>query len=591
MTQVVQSPSLTWINSSDGMKPKNPKIRTLIRKQAMSKAAAARKRSRQWGKQNSCQSFAYLNGCEHEGWKAENCNPQDDNVEPNVTDIESLDSIESMVRLPIPTTSELAIRGVHRLHMSSEDWIPASPPSTGYEAMRIRFDFDVIDLSGLTSIHVGRTTAQHLHDKPARLLEVLQCKKWSYFDYLPSRFGQTRCLDEAICCVAALVRQWLTAPGRPNHVALEAYSKAVGSLQVALNDPSLCRHPDVLCATEILSIFELLDSGRDLARTPHASGVATLLEFRGPDGYKTDFEKSLLLAQAGPIYTEAIHNNAQCFLEEPAWQATYQSILSDKFASMPFANAYVTLWACLYALPGLLRNIRSVVYDPYKTSIATREQLLFRIFDLRSRLMDMGNKNKLTSTKAYGTTKYSFLITEEYQSTAGYEILGALAISLVNVERYIAILDSSLAVTMEAHTQQLAWDLLDLEKAASKASTRAAMFLACKAMAARAVLLTANEWQQETACRAPNTVMSKPTFNCWDRLSCPQRISKEWELKFTQIYRHRLLQSPFGSNPGSSERIREGENTNPIVDNNVGYSTTVTGLCHGLSSYCRPAFR
>ena len=69
-------------------------------------------------------------------------------------------------------------------------------------------------------------------------------------------------------------------------------------------------------------IFELLDTGRDALSIPHIKGVETLIEFRGPQGYQTEFEKSLFLAQWAPLYTEAIHNSTHCLLEQQAWQAT-----------------------------------------------------------------------------------------------------------------------------------------------------------------------------------------------------------------------------------------------------------------------------
>ena len=141
--------------------------------------------------------------------------------------------------------------------------IPAPLPSTGYELMRIRFNFDVLDLSALTTFHVGRATAKALSLQPARLLDVLRCKQWSYLSYIPSRYGQVSCLDDAAHCAVARVRHYAVSPAEPlNRNVLTLYSKALLSLQAALNDPVLCLNPDVLCATQILSIYEV-DSDRD----------------------------------------------------------------------------------------------------------------------------------------------------------------------------------------------------------------------------------------------------------------------------------------------------------------------------------------
>ncbi|KAL8894018.1 MAG: hypothetical protein Q9192_004700, partial [Flavoplaca navasiana] len=502
MAAVTKSPFLTWVNYSDGLRPKNPKIDTLIRRQAMSKAAAARRHRRHrptWWRQDSFQLRVHPNNCEAaEEWSEV---PQLQDVSSQLLrfDVGGLDSDWSM--LGVHETSELIVGDTPK-----PNWIPVSPSSTGFEAMRIRFDFDPIGLSGLTRLHVSRATTRHLRGKPVRLLEILRARKSSYYDYLPSRFGHTKCLDDAVQCVAARVRQWLDKPAGPNRLALELYSKAVRSLQAALEDPLLCRHPDVLCAAEIMIIFELLDTGRDVLSTPHIKGVETLIEFRGPQGYRTEFEKSLFLAQCAPLYTQAIHNNTHCLLEQPAWQAALQSIIVE--------------------------NIQFAVFDPNEESNGVQAILLARAYQLRSRMMDVGMENGLTSTKMHGIETYSFMLPDDAEGTQRYEILGALAINLMKVERYIVALDPSSAVLMEAHAQQLAMQILDLEHAATNYYPQDMLFLASKSCAARGVLLTASDWRYETLSQDPKSMIAKPVFERWVSLGPPERVADEWRKKY-----------------------------------------------------------
>ncbi|KAL8802495.1 MAG: hypothetical protein Q9200_006567 [Gallowayella weberi] len=514
--------SLVWINSLDGTRPRDPKVRTLIRRQAISKAAKARRRSHTWGNHDLPKSPISQTTCEQEKRKCGLSSPRGDNIEPT-TDIQRLNPTDSVV--PFAEWPKPANGGLHQLRgIRPSASIPASPSSTGYEAMRIRFGVDVVRLSGLTGLHVGAYTAQPLRENPDRLLEVLHRERWSYLEYVPSRFGQTRCLDEAICCIAALVRLWITGVGKPDFVTLELYSRALRSLQLAINDPLLYHTPDVLCAAEIMSIFELLDPARDLSTTYNTKGVATLIKLRGPHGYQTDFEKCLLLAQAGPIYTDAQRQNMYCFLEAPEWQATYQSIICERKGSIPFADAYLILWRVMGAIPSLLRNVRSVVCNSLGASTTARENVLSDAFALRSVLMMMGSKENLTVTKTYGSMTYSFMLLEGPRSDARYETLGAFANNLMKVERSIAALDSALAVPMEAHAQQLALQILALEKF----NTRLALFLACKVVGARLVLLTASEWQQEASCRAPNTVMAQPVFERWMDSDDRYYVARGW---------------------------------------------------------------
>jgi hypothetical protein len=42
-------------------------------------------------------------------------------------------------------------------------------------------------------------------------------------------------------------------------MVLSLYGKALESLQDALNDPRQCIEPETLCATELLTLFEVCD--------------------------------------------------------------------------------------------------------------------------------------------------------------------------------------------------------------------------------------------------------------------------------------------------------------------------------------------
>ena len=154
---------------------------------------------------------------------------------------------------PVQSTSQGLIPG-----MEARSRVPASLPPSGYELMRIDYDFDLLDLSALTSFHTGRVTARLLSQDPRRLTHILRYQQRSYFSFLPSRYGHSACLDNAARCVAARVRQWMGSPLDPPHGGvLPLYSKSLNSLQSALNDPVLSLKPETLCATAILAIYEV----------------------------------------------------------------------------------------------------------------------------------------------------------------------------------------------------------------------------------------------------------------------------------------------------------------------------------------------
>ena len=137
--------------------------------------------------------------------------------------------------------------------------IPRPMQAMGYERMRINYNFDVLDLSALTSFHIGQIASQTLKAKPENLLGLLKCRQWSYFSYVPGQYGHSKCLDDAIHCIAVRVRQYVGDPGgTPDQYAIQFYQVALRSLQDSLDDPHKPLDPDVLCATEILAIYEVL---------------------------------------------------------------------------------------------------------------------------------------------------------------------------------------------------------------------------------------------------------------------------------------------------------------------------------------------
>ncbi|KAL8737151.1 MAG: hypothetical protein Q9181_001969 [Wetmoreana brouardii] len=500
----------------------------------MSKAAAARKCRGIYRKRIVHQYPVYLNVLNQPERYQETYEPRDISISHDTDQHDDLDPAKTVARPPqnsgLPVSKLFQTSDVPAL-----DLIPASLSSTGYEAARIRYDFDVVDLSALTAVHVGRATAQPLHANPARLLDILRSKQWSYFDFLPGRFGQTQCLDDAICCVAARVRQWITTHGEPCRQTLGLYARAVKSLQAALDDPATQFHPNVLCATEVLSIFELLDEERYLAWHLHAAGAATLIRLRGPDAYQTEFEKALLIAQIGPIYTEAVLSVSPCFLQQPAWDAVFKSLMVYESNLSACGIVMVSMWESISPIPGLSHSVRTIVCATDQTSHTERDELLERLLELRSQIVAWRDSRNLTNTKFRGKVEFS-LLPDRADTEAECEAFSVYASILLILERLIVALDASTAWTMEAHAQQLAWGILELQKA-SALMPRAGLSLALKFMIAKAALLTGEEWKQDVLHRGPKGVVARNVFERWIKLVCPKRVAREFHKTCAQLSR------------------------------------------------------
>ena len=254
--------SFLFVNYSGGPSTTDVALRKQIRWQAMSRAAAARRKRGNYGKANLGQlpeqMLLSLYG-----------NPQDGEtqVEPSRAKehVESLVTYQSCRTFEPPnaeTSQEWtfgvpqALNPMHNVQGSPH--IPWSMPSTGYELTRIKYNFDVLDLSSLACYHMGAATGQALLSQRSSLSGVLQCRHWSYCSFLPMLYGKSTHLDDAIHCVALRVRQFVGAldPGT-DRLVLVHYKKALQSLQLALNDPEVRFQPEVLCATEILAIYEV----------------------------------------------------------------------------------------------------------------------------------------------------------------------------------------------------------------------------------------------------------------------------------------------------------------------------------------------
>lgn len=82
---------------------------------------------------------------------------------------------------------------------------------------------------------------------------------------------------------------------------LHLFGKAIVALQDAVADQTRRYDADVLLATHLMSLCELLDLSQANRWQKHISGMIRLTEARGPHRYETELEKSMLRSSAGTI--------------------------------------------------------------------------------------------------------------------------------------------------------------------------------------------------------------------------------------------------------------------------------------------------
>lgn len=238
----------------DAFDTKNKETRQFIRKHAMRNTAETRKQSGTWGKHNLRQDTVVRVGFPSETGESSSSIPYPQLGSAPATSSSAFSGSD------IPNEFQSQGTTTQRFEQAptSTPHVPPSPSSTGYELLRIEYDLDFLSLSALTSLHTGRHTAQVLHSAPESLSEVLKCTQWSYFSYLPFRFGYNLCLDDASRCLASRVTGWLrNGAVAPDQTTISLHNKALQSLQTAIEDPVECLQPEVLCAIQMLAMHEV----------------------------------------------------------------------------------------------------------------------------------------------------------------------------------------------------------------------------------------------------------------------------------------------------------------------------------------------
>jgi len=305
-----------FVNSTveDPSVPQDVKVRNMIRKQAMKKASAARKKDGNYGKHNLRQLPVFIH------------NNSDVPIEPKVVEIltppkssassSGSSSPSSEERDPIPRRKDSKVQQKRDQHAMVErqrlmaklalvESLSSGMSAKGYELTSMKNDFDILDLSTLATLHVGRFTRGALSNNPENLIQQLRAKydpQFTYLSYLPARYEEVGILRDAANCVIARARNIVSPHKSWEGAVFTFYLRALRSLQRALDDPKRQYQADVLCATEILALYELLDpSGDPSAWVRHTAGASRLIQLRGPRAYNSEFEKALFMGHTVPI--------------------------------------------------------------------------------------------------------------------------------------------------------------------------------------------------------------------------------------------------------------------------------------------------
>ncbi len=248
--------------------PQDLAVRSLIRKQAMKKASAARKRDGNYGKHNLRQYPVFLS--EPDSFKVETTTEVKISQKDPEPDSHHQISAKEGTRKVANTTacrlqsSRVKVEEVTTKKEDLSDKLPwtesisANTSAVGYELTSMKTNFDLLILSTLATFHISRTIRATLSQHPQHLiLQLRSHKRWSYLSFLPARYEDITCLRDATDCVISRMRHIISSDSSLEPIATRNYVKALRSLQKALDCPKQRLQPEVLCATEVLALYEV----------------------------------------------------------------------------------------------------------------------------------------------------------------------------------------------------------------------------------------------------------------------------------------------------------------------------------------------
>ncbi|PNP59735.1 hypothetical protein THARTR1_00614 [Trichoderma harzianum] len=460
-----------FITATNKLEPDDKHARKRIRKQAMSKSAQARRKRGGYGQHNLIQYPAEFLPC------------SDGRSDPKV-------SVKAL--------------------------IPASLASSSYEKMRMRYNFDLLDLSQLTSFHISYATANILAHKPTMLTEVLGHRDWSYLNYLPGRIGHNSALDKAAACVAARAQQWLSSPSEPvSNSILKLYSSALAALQAELQCPNACLRPDVLCATQLLGIYELLKMSTEDAWRYHSTGATALIKLRGPGRCETDFEKALVLSHVGQIFHEALNINQTCFLSDGPWQAALRSIPTTDNLFSDRSEPIISLLTTVCRVPEYFYKTTQIIcVTRHDTPASLVDDVQNNLQLLRLQLLHWYEIFFGSTTSDYPKV--------DIDKDRKHEALGfSFAVSII-LNRLLFCLDPVENAHCEETAQNSALKILMIAKQELSAVSQAELFMAIKFKVAKVTLATAERWRDwYMNAYAQSNPLTKP-------LIMPKDIFADW---------------------------------------------------------------
>ncbi|KIY04210.1 uncharacterized protein Z520_00903 [Fonsecaea multimorphosa CBS 102226] len=481
-----------FINSTPAQLSPSQATRVRIRKQAMKKVAAARRRRGTYGKHNLRQLPNFLH-------PTQSSSPEDQEHSQS-----------------------------KHLQMDRRGLRDLDPPSllqADYSHLIVSAHFSILNICPLASLHLGLAKVSHFTSDPVHMRDIFIFPYGgnSLLSFVPSRYGQTPSLTYAADCVVERLRGIVDSNRVPSGgpTVASRYVKALKCLQAALDDRELCMKPETLCATELLAV-KLLDTQRGKSWIHHAGGAARLIEHRGPDRFNTDFEKALFVAQAGPIVTEALINGTPCFLAEEAWREVFRSAILPNDLWGERTELVMSLWGHLVSAPSMFKTAEELICSRHPVARGTVSSVIDRICHARAALLRWYTEHKVSLVPLDDTREADIFRCEpsifSMSMVRRVQLLGTYLSCVILMSRLLIALAPARFSVLESGCQEMAEKVLRIggQIEASNQPILCGLFVTQTWWVANATIQTRDEWMSSQRF-LDGEVINRSTFENWCR--------------------------------------------------------------------------
>ncbi|KAF7560389.1 hypothetical protein G7046_g3751 [Stylonectria norvegica] len=512
----------------DGPKaPLDASVRRLIRRQAMKETAAQRKQKRGYGQLNLRQYPIFL----EESEQSEDLLHLQNAVSKKGNLLRRRNHQHSNENQFIETAQEKR----QRVAVSTPDK-PAFPVSSSPRdlvfAQRFSFLLQFMPLTGLRlglkqlaqpkaeSVYVGNSITTPYHGSRKLLSFIL------------SRYDHASALSHATDCVVSKLQHMM----QPSHgqslngesTVLFLYTKALRSLQAALDDEAQRTTAETLCATELLSMFEMMNGNPEPRQwMSHTSGAAHIIQARGAHHFQTDFEMALFSAHIGPTVMDSFLNNKPCFLAEERWKNVMRSAISSDDSLAEQQDLVLGLWAQLVDGPRKFMEVTRLINSPIPPPQKDIDDLIDMILADRHCLLSWGSKARTTQDCldvkvefCQGGTVIMWPTTESgirtSQQLAQLSLWGTYILCRILKSRLLVSLSSSRFHSLEAECQDLAARVVDLNQTLMKSEDERLLdqlFISQSIWVAKGIAETKEIWGESEETKGG--MIEKWKFHAW----------------------------------------------------------------------------